>query len=176
VTLRIIDSRTLTDVGFTRLDELTVEAPDGTHATRYALRLPSAVAVVPIREGEVTLIEQYRAPHNQVILEIPAGMLDVAGEGAEETARRELEEEVGLTASSLTHLVDIATSPGVTDEIVSVYLAEGVEPATRRPHGIEERYATVVVMPLDEALGMVSTGRIADAKTVVGLLLASAVR
>ncbi len=166
-------SRTLLDVGFTRLDEVTITAPDGVTGSRYVLRLPDAVAVVPVGDGMVTLIEQYRAPHDVTLLEIPAGMLDVEGEAPEDAAIRELKEEVGLTATTLTHLADVVTSPGVTDEVIAIFLGEGVGEVDRTPHGLEERFARVVTMPLDQAVAKALAGEIPDAKTVVGLLLAS---
>lgn len=164
-------SRSIADVGFARLDEVTIEAPDGTRAVRYALRLPNAVAIVALDGDDVVLIEQFRAPIGEAILEIPAGMLDIAGEDAITAARRELVEEVGFSAGRLDHLTDILTSPGVTDELISLYLAEGIEPVPRRPEGPEERHATVVTMPLAEAVEQVRIGRIRDAKSVIGLLL-----
>ncbi|GMQ84626.1 MAG: NUDIX hydrolase [Acidimicrobiia bacterium] len=164
-------SRSIADVGFARLDEVTIEAPDGTRAVRYALRLPNAVAIVALDGDDVVLIEQFRAPIGEAILEIPAGMLDIPGEDAITAARRELVEEVGFSAGRLDHLTDILTSPGVTDELISLYLAEGIEPVPRRPEGPEERHATVVTMPLAEAVEQVRIGRIRDAKSVIGLLL-----
>lgn len=164
-------SRTIANVGFTRLDEVEIEAPDGSTATRYALRLPNAVAVVPIDGADVVLIEQYRTPLDESLLEIPAGMLDVPGEDPEDAVRRELEEETGYTARAITFLTDIVTSPGVTDEVISLYVAEDIEPVTRTPQGPEERYATVVRIPFEEALERVRSGRIRDAKSVVALLL-----
>jgi len=166
-------SKTIADVGFARLDEVTIEAPDGTRALRYVLRVPNAVAVVPLDGADVVLIEQYRAPLDEAILEIPAGMLDIPGEDPIAAARRELVEEVGFSAGHLEHLTDIVTSPGVTDEVVSLYLAQGIEPVPRKPEGPEEHHATVVTMPLAQAVEQVRIGRIKDAKSVIGILLAA---
>jgi ADP-ribose pyrophosphatase len=166
-------SRTVADVGFTRLDELTIEAPDGSTATRYVLRLNNAVAVVPLDGADVILIEQYRAPIGEVLLEIPAGVLDVPGEEPAAAAARELEEEVGFTPLFLAHLTDIIPSPGVVDEVISIYIADGLHPVDRKPEGPEERYAEVRRMPLSEALDLVRTGRIRDGKSIIGLLLAA---
>lgn len=170
---RTTGSRVVADVGFTRLDEVTIEAPDGSTATRFVLRLSNAVAVVPLDGDDVVLIEQYRAPFDEPLLEIPAGVLDVEGEDPESAARRELEEEVGYRASELTHLTDLITSPGVTDEVISLYVATGIEPVDRRPEGPEERHARVVSMPLSTALDEVKAGRIRDAKSAIALWLAS---
>ena len=164
---------TIADVGFARLEQVTIEAPDGSRAVRYVLRLPNAVAVVPLLGDDVVLIEQHRAPHGEAVLEIPAGMLDVAGEEPADAARRELVEEVGYVAEDLVYLTDIITSPGVTDEVISLYLATDLEPIERRPGGIEERHARVVTMALTEAVELIHGGVIRDAKSVIGLLLAA---
>jgi len=166
-------SKNIADVGFARLDEVTIQAPDGTQALRYVLRLSNAVAVVALDGADVVLIQQYRAPLGEAILEIPAGVLDIPGEDPIAAARRELVEEVGYSAEHLEHLTDIVTSPGVTDEVISLYLAEGIEPVPRKPEGLEERHATVVTMPLAEAVEQVRLGRIKDAKSAVGILLAA---
>ena len=166
-------SKNIADVGFARLDEVTIQTPDGTQALRYVLRLSNAVAVVALDGADVVLIQQYRAPLGEAILEIPAGVLDIPGEDPIAAARRELVEEVGYSAEHLEHLTDIVTSPGVTDEVISLYLAEGIEPVVRKPEGLEERHATVVTMPLAQAVEQVRIGRIKDAKSVIGILLAA---
>jgi len=170
---RTTESRTIADIGFARLDEVTIEAPDGSTAKRFALRLPNAVAVVALDGGDVVLIEQYRAPLDEPLLEIPAGMLDIPGEDPMAAARRELEEEVGYTTAELIHLTDIVTSPGVTDEVISLYVATDIEPIARRPAGLEEQHGSVVKLALSDALEQVRTGQIRDAKSVIGLLFAA---
>ncbi len=74
---RTTGTRNVADVGFTRLDEVTIEAPDGSTAIRFVLRMHQAVAVVPLDGDEVVLIEQYRTPFGESLLEIPAGVLDI---------------------------------------------------------------------------------------------------
>ena len=170
---RTTGTRNVADVGFTRLDEVTIEAPDGSTATRFVLRMHQAVAVVPLDGDEVVLIEQYRTPFGESLLEIPAGVLDIPGEDPESAVRRELEEEVGYTAGEVKHLIDLIMSPGVTDEVISLYVATGIEAGERRPAGLEEQHARVVSMPLKTALAEVRAGRIRDAKSVVALWLAS---
>ena len=166
-------TRTIADVGFTRLDEITIASPDGSTAIRYALRLANAVGVVPLDGPNVVLFEQYRAPIGERLLEIPAGVLDIEGEDPVDAAHRELEEEIGFSASELVHLTDILTSPGVVEETIHLYLGIGLEPVPRRPVGPEEQHARVVSMPMDDALQEVRAGRIRDAKTIIGLLLAA---
>lgn len=169
---RTTSTRTVADVGFVRLDAVEIEAPDGATADRYVLRMHEAVAVVAIAGDRVVLIEQFRTPFGTELFEIPAGVLDVAGEDPVDAVRRELEEEAGYTGGEVTHLIDLIMSPGVTDEVIGLYLARGVEPVERRPVSPEERHATVTTLTLDEAADAIRDGRIRDAKTVVALLLA----
>lgn len=153
------------------------EAPDGDVFTRDVVRSPGAVAVVPIRmDGEgrpwVTLVRQYRAPLDQHVVEIPAGMRDVEGETAERTAQRELGEEVGLVAGRLELLTRFSPSVGMTDAELFVYLALDLTESEREVHGPEESHMDVVELPLAHAVQMVVDGEIHDAKTIIGLLLA----
>lgn len=175
--------------GFRRLGETEVhrgyiwrvalaefEAPDGTRFERDIVRSPGAVAVVPLRIGDdgvpwVRLVTQYRPPYEAELVEIPAGMRDVPGEPTEETGRRELIEEAGLEADAMEHLIDMYPSPGMTDSVCTIYLATGCTPVDRRLHGPEEQHSAVLDVPLAEALEMIDSGRIRDAKSVIGLLV-----
>lgn len=150
-------------------------APDGLRFVRDVVRSPGAVAVVPLvfdPEGNpsVVLIEQYRGPYHELVIEIPAGMRDVADEPPDETARRELREEVGLEAGEIAPLLELYPSPGMTDQVTSVFLATGCRAVERAVQGPEEAHSTVMHLPLADALGMIAAGRIRDAKTVAGLL------
>ncbi len=153
------------------------EAPDGTTFTRDIVRSPGAVGVVPLvfdPEGSpsVVLVSQYRPPFDCDVIEIPAGLRDIADEPPMETARRELIEEAGLDAGELHHLVDIMPSAGMTDSVTMVYLATGCTVVERNLQGPEEEHMTVLHVPLADALAMVENGVITDAKTVAGLLMA----
>lgn len=152
------------------------EGPDGTTFTRDVVRSPGAVAVVPVhRDGagnRVTLVHQYRAPLDRRVLEIPAGMRDVVGEPPLETAARELAEEVGLTAATWLELTRFSPSVGMTDAELHVFLATDLHSVGRAAHGPEESHMDIVEMTLDEALDLVTTGEIHDAKSIIGLLLA----
>jgi 8-oxo-dGTP pyrophosphatase MutT (NUDIX family) len=117
----------------------------------------------------VHLMRQYRAAVGAPLLELPAGKRDVPGEDPAETARRECVEEVGLLPRRLTLLHEAYTSPGFTDELTWVFLAEDLLPVPAAPQGIEEAAATTVAMSLDAALAALAAGEIRDAKTVLGL-------
>jgi len=160
-----------------RLVTAEFESPNGERFHRDVVRSPGAVAVVPIwvdAEGTpgVILVRQYRPPYDDVIIEVPAGMRDVPGEPPEVTARRELVEEVGYEAGSLHHLIDLYPSPGMTDSVTTIYLATDLTPTERQAHGPEEQHMDILHLSLTEAVDWVTTGRIRDAKSVSGLLLA----
>ena len=153
------------------------EAPDGSVFTREVVRSPGAVGIVPIvfdAEGNpfVVLVWQYRPPYEQSVIEIPAGMRDIEGESTETVAHRELAEEAGLAAGTMELLTRIYPSPGMTDSVTTIYLATECTDVDDDRQGPEEQYMEVRRVPLDDAIGMVRSGEIADAKTVTGLLLA----
>lgn len=155
--------------------EATFAAPDGTRFHRDVVRHPGAVAVVPVTDGgRALLVRQYRGPVDRWLLEIPAGTRDVDGEAPEVTAARELEEEVGVRAQRLELLATIYNSPGFCDEETLVYLGTGLSSAAPARHGIEEEHIEVLEVSLSEVDSMVSSGRLTDAQSILGLLLARA--
>lgn len=148
-------------------------APDGTTFERQVVHHPGAVSVVPVEgDGTAVLVRQYRAPLDAELLEIPAGKLDVAGEPPEATARRELVEEVGLEAAQLVRLAEFHNSPGFCDEHSTVYLATGLRSVADHRQGIEEEHLRIERVALDDVPAMIADGRLRDAKTIIGLLLA----
>ncbi len=167
---RLLGRRFLARSSMLTLEQRHYLSPGGVHQVRAVVRHPGAVAVVPLIDEEVVLIRQFRAPVAGPLWEIPAGKLDLAGEEAAATARRECEEEVGYRPGSLELLTSILTTPGFSDERIDIFLAEGLEPVTARPEGIEEELAEVRRIPFDEALRMIDQGEIVDAKTQIGLL------
>ena len=151
--------------------------PDGGVFTRDIVRSPGAVGVLPLvfdAEGNpsVVLVSQYRPPHERNVIEIPAGMRDVVGEAPIEVARRELIEEAGLSAGHLALLTEILPSPGMTDSVTSIFLATDCTAVDFDRQGPEEDHMELLHLPLADAIAMVLRGDIADAKTVIALLLA----
>jgi ADP-ribose pyrophosphatase len=152
-------------------------APDGQRFSRDVVRHPGAVAVVPVTERDsVLLVRQYRGPVDRELLEIPAGTRDFDGEAPETTARRELEEEVGVRAGTMQRLGAIFNTPGFCDEETLIYMAGELEPVDHARHGEEERYIEVVEVALADVDAMIASGELIDAQTVLGLLLARAAR
>jgi ADP-ribose pyrophosphatase len=156
----------------------TFESPTGERFQREFVRHMGAVAVVAlVDDGRAALlVRQFRAAIGTDLLEIPAGLLDVAGEPPEATARRELEEEAGRTViGELEPLVTYVPAAGMADHRVTVYLARTSEACVARPHGPEEHHMTVERVALADVPAMIARGEIIDGKTIVGLLLAAEV-
>ncbi len=159
-----------------RLDEVSM--PGGGTAMREVVEHLGAVAVVALdEEGRVVLIHQYRHPLGHRLWELPAGLLDVDGEDPVASAARELAEAVDLKAEEWATQVDIAASPGFTDEVVRVFLARGLSAAGREePEGDEEADIVVQRFPLAEAVAMVFRGEIVNGSTSAGILAAQLVQ
>lgn len=147
--------------------------PDGHEFSRDVVRHPGAVSVVPLPDdGSVTLVRQVRVAVGEAVLEAPAGTCDVDGEPPEATAHRELAEEAGLRARNLVRVASLYNSPGYTSQRTIVYLASGIVPCETDPDGAEERWMTTEMVRLDDVERLIASGRLVDATTIVGLLLA----
>lgn len=148
-------------------------APDGQRFERDVVHHPGAVSVVALTDtDEVVMVRQYRAAVDRELLEIPAGKRDVDGEPVELTARRELVEEVGYEAGSLEILGQFFNSPGFCDEHSYVFIARDLRGTQSDVDGIEEHHMTVEHIPLERCRGLIASGEIVDAKTIIGVLLA----
>jgi len=163
--------------GFSSVRVDVIEGPHGTFE-REVVEHPDAVAVVAL-DGDlrVALVQQYRHPLGESLLEIPAGTLDIEGEDIVAAAHRELAEEVGLQADGLVALGSIWNSAGWSDERTHLFLARDTTEA-QRPAGFvardEEAVMRVMWQPLDELVQAALDGTITDAKTTIGLLRADA--
>ena len=166
-----VESRRVFDGIILHIDHMTNELPNGQLAQRECARHIGASAVVPVdAEGNVYMVRQFRACIDRVLLEIPAGKLDYRGEDRLEAAKRELQEETGLTARSWVHLTDIFTTPGFSDELRSLYLARNLEAG--RSHPDDDEFLNLVKMPLADVVTAIAGGEITDAKTICAVMLA----
>jgi ADP-ribose pyrophosphatase len=152
-----------------RLD--TLQLPNGRTLEKAAVEHPGAVVLVPLRPlangPEVLMLHQYRHVLDQTILELPAGT-----RGWDEDwlacAQRELREETGHRADKFTPLGQLWPAPGISDELMQLYLAEELAPAPLP--GDEDEMIELVPMLLEELVEMAWNGRLRDAKSVVGIL------
>jgi ADP-ribose pyrophosphatase len=173
-----VRSTTVTHEGIlsnVRVDDVAM--PDGGTAQREVVQHADAVAVVAIDpDGHLVLLRHYRHAVRERQLELPAGMLDVDGEAPIDAAHRELREEVGLRAAHLEPLLHFYNSAGWSEEATTIYFADDVEagvPDDDFEAVHEESDLEVVRLPPREALALVESGEIRDAKTVIGILLAA---
>ena len=152
----------------------TFVAPDGETFERDVVHHPGAVSIVPVVDegASVLMVRQYRAAVDRDLLEIPAGKRDVIDEPPEATARRELEEEVGMHAGRLEKLAEFYNSPGFCDELHYVFMALDLDPCDKDLQGIEEQHMTVERVAFDAVPEMIASRKIIDAKTIIGLTLA----
>lgn len=149
----------------------TVCLPNGKQAVREWIHHPGAAAVLPVLpNGNVILVRQFRYPIGQVTLEVPAGKLDAVGEDPLHCAQRELSEETGYTAERYEKLTTIATTVGFSNEYIHLYLARDLTVGAQ--HTDADEFVNVVSMPFSDALAMVGSGEIIDAKTMISLMMA----
>ncbi len=158
-----------------RLDQ--VRMPGGKIAEREVIEHHGAVAVAAVDEhGQLVLINQYRHPIGRRLLELPAGLLDKQGEDPLTAAMRELAEETGLAAREWSVLVDVALSPGFTDEALRIYFATDLYETDRPTPELEEADLSIVRMPVDQAVRAALSGEIVNATAVAGVLALSTAR
>ncbi|WP_432845201.1 NUDIX domain-containing protein [Amycolatopsis sp. CA-161197] len=160
-----------------RVDDVVM--PGGGTAKREVVEHLGAVAILALdgsgADAAVTMVHQYRHPLGHRLWELPAGLIDKPGEDPVDAAKRELVEEVGLAADEWSTLVDVAASPGFTDEVVRVFLARGLSEVDREVLGEEEADLVVKKFPLAEAVAMTLSGELVNGATVSGVLAAHAV-
>ena len=152
-----------------------VRFPDGSEGELELIRHRGAAAIVPLVGGledpdpEVVLVHQYRYAAGGYVYEVPAGIPE-GDESWEGCARRELEEETGYSPRHLRYLTRIFTTPGFTNEVIHLFLAEGLEDGTTRRD--EDEFMEVVHLPLSRVLEMIREGEIRDGKSVAAILFA----
>jgi 8-oxo-dGDP phosphatase len=152
-----------------------VRMPGGDTATREVVEHFGAVAIAAIDDDRnIAMVYQYRHPLRRRLWELPAGLLDTQGENPAETAARELKEETGLAADNWRVLIEVASSPGFSDESVRTYLATGLSDVGRPEGKDEEADLTLHWFSLDQAVQMVMSGEIVNATAAAGVLAAYA--
>jgi len=167
---KIVSSQKVFDGRVVKVTVDTVSEGDLTYQ-REVVHHPGSAVIVPVHnDGTVALVRQYRHPAVRYLLEVPAGTLS-DGERPEAGAARELEEELGLIAERWEKLAEFFVSPGFLEEKMWVYLATGLTQGKPQPD--EDEVLDVVRLPIGDALEMITSGEIQDAKTIIGLMLAA---
>ena len=167
---KILNSQKVFDGRVFKVTVDTVREGELTYQRDVVHHQGSAVIVPVHDDGTVVLVRQYRHPAVRYLLEVPAGTL-ADGERPEAGAARELEEELGLVAERLEKLSEFFVSPGFLEEKMWVYLATGLTEGKPQPD--EDEVLDVVRLPIGDALEMITSGEIQDAKTIIGLMLAA---
>lgn len=149
-----------------KLNRDVVELPDGKTAEREYINHSGGSAVLYVENNKVLLVRQFRYAYGKEIYEIPAGKLE-RGEDPEVAARRELEEETGYIAKGLKELFKLYPSPGYTDEIIYVYLAENCTKSCSNPD--YDEFVEGEFVEIEKVCKMIECGEICDAKTVAAI-------
>ena len=167
---KILNSQKVFDGRVFNVTVDTVSEGERTYQREVVHHMGSAVIVPVFDDGTVALVRQYRHPAVRYLLEVPAGTL-AKGERPEIGAARELKEELGLVAARLDKLSEFFVSPGFCEEKMWVYLATEL---SEGPQALEDdEILDVVRLPIADALEMITSGEIEDAKTIIGLILAA---
>ena len=168
----LIDSKKIYEGRVIKVSVDTVDLPNGVRLPLEIVRHPGGAAAVAVdTDNRVCLLRQYRYAAGGYIHELPAGKLE-PNEAPEITVRRELAEEAALSASRWESLGAYFSSPGVFTEVIHLYLATDLAPATAAPD--TDEIFQVEWWPLEEAVAKARGGELTDAKTIIGILRAAA--
>ena len=166
---KTLTSKTLFEGKVVNLKVDTAQLPDGREAYREVVEHPGGVCIAAVdEEGYVYLVEQWRYPFAEVVMELPAGKLE-RGEDPDLAAARELREETGFTCESLKKVGVSYSSPGFCSEVIHLYIADGLKKGSQDLDDGE--FLNLTRMPLSEAVEMAVDGRIKDGKSRTLLLL-----
>ena len=149
--------------------------PNGNTATREVVEHPGGVCVAALTDNdELLFVRQWRYPYMEETLEIPARKRDSAGEEPLECGKRELREETGATAQNYINLFPLYPTPGYLNEVIHCYLATGLTFGEQDTD--EDEFLDVLRIPLEQAVNMVLSGEIKDAKTQIAILKVKVLR
>jgi ADP-ribose pyrophosphatase len=143
-----------------------VRLPDGTTSRREIVHHNGAVALIAIHDDHLYFVRQFRVPTGEVLLEIPAGKVEM-DEAPIETAKKELKEEIGAVASNINKLYEFYTAPGFASEIIHLYIAEGLEFEAQALE--KDEFLDIEKIHKASLQGALETGRIRDAKTIIAV-------
>lgn len=172
----VVDSEIVLEAPILAVRRDQVRMPGGNVSAREIVEHFGAVAVVAADEdNRLYLLNQWRQAAGKRLVELPAGLLDVADEDPLEAAKRELVEEAGLEAESWSLLTDMFSSPGFAEEAVRIYLARGLRAVDKPEAHDEEADMTASWVPVEDAVAMAMGGEISNGIALSGVLLAGQV-
>ena len=172
---KTIEKNTLFEGRIINLRKDTALLPNGATATREVVEHPGGVCVAAVDENDnVLMVKQFRYPYMEIILEVPAGKRDRNGEDPLTCGKRELKEETGAQAKHYVSLGELYPSPGYCDEIIHLFAAKDLSYGECCPD--EDEFLAVEKIPLKDAVQMVLSGEIKDAKTQVCILKLNALK
>ena len=161
-----IDSTKIYDGKIVKLRKDKVLTPNGNYSYREVIDHQGGVGILFVKDNQVLLIEQYRYPYEETVIEIPAGKIE-KGEDIRNTAIRELEEETGYYTEELKYLGAIYPSCGYTNEIIHLFLATNA--TMKETHFDEDELITCKFYLIEEVKQMIKERKIKDAKTIAAI-------
>lgn len=172
----VVDSEIVLEAPIIAVRRDQVRMPGGNISAREIVEHFGAVAIVAADENNrLYLLNQWRQSAGRHLVELPAGILDIADEDPLTAAKRELVEEAGLKADKWQLLTDMYSSPGFAEEAVRIYLATGLEAVDKPEAHDEEADMTASWVPVEDAVAMAMRGEISNGIGLAGVLLAAQV-
>lgn len=167
MSFNLIESKKVFSGKLIKVWQERVEYPDGREVTIELLKHPGSVGILPLDDdGQIWFVRQFRHPSGGMLLELPAGTID-PDEAPEITAAREIREEIGMAASSLTSMGGFYLAPGYSTEFMHLYLATGLTPNPLSQDDGE--FIQVEKYSIKDVYGMLDRGEFVDVKTVAFL-------
>ena len=166
LTEKTLSTQKIYDGKIVNLRKDTVLLPNGATSFREVIHNSGGATIIAEYNGEIYFVKQFRYPYGKTILELPAGKIN-KGENPLDCATRELEEETGLKANNIKLLQTIYPTPAYTDEVIYIYVAEGVSKGNM--HLDDDEFLNVVPIKIEDVKTMLKNGEIHDAKTLVAL-------
>lgn len=155
---------------FMKLYEDRVLLPNNKTSKRIYLKHSSAAAVLPItKDGKIILVKQYRYPVQSISIEIPAGKKDAIDELGLTCAIRELEEETGYGSDNFSHVMDIHTCVGYSNEVIELFIATDCYMIENPKNGDDDEFIEIMEVTINEAKQLIKTNQIKDSKTLIAL-------
>ncbi|MDO5028983.1 MAG: NUDIX hydrolase [Corynebacterium sp.] len=172
----VVDSEIVLEAPIIAVRRDQVRMPGGNISAREIVEHFGAVAIVAADENNrLYLLNQWRQAAGRRLVELPAGILDIADEDPLTAAKRELVEEAGLKADKWQLLTDMYSSPGFAEEAVRIYLATGLEAVDKPEASDEEADMTASWVAVEDAVAMAMRGEISNGIGLAGVLLAAQV-